>query len=219
MNPTQIEERIASCTRKLELQIIEMEKLNHECETPGHRQFQLLEGEDPSKEELEAKLSILERLVKNKKKLLLETDIAMKEVATEISFYIQQKLTKRSNNKCMLLNERNEIQGYVQERKRLRIAQQSEIQMYNELIATGTTKMTEIGRDICLREQLAIGRVRSRKSTSEVESLPVSPRFERSTAYLPVDDGTNTVVMVPRPYGALAPFAPGQSCGTLRRKR
>ena len=68
--PSHTEERIASCRRKLELQIMEMEKLSHECETPARRQFQVLEGEDPSKEELETKLAILERLVKNKKEML-----------------------------------------------------------------------------------------------------------------------------------------------------
>ena len=52
---------------KIERQIIEMEKLNRECKTPGRRQCQLLEGKDPSKEDLEAKLSVLERLERTKR--------------------------------------------------------------------------------------------------------------------------------------------------------
>jgi len=223
-NPVDIEEKIESCKRKLELQIVEMEQLCHECETPGRRHFHVLEGEDPSKEELEKKLAILEHLVKKKKELLLTKEIAAKDT----SFRIQQCLagisTAGNNTKCTLMKERNMIQGHIHERKRLRVAQRSEICMYDELIATGITKMADIEQDISLREQLiATGQTRSNRSTLEtsLESSPVSPHFERPNAYLPVDDDTHTIVRVPMPYGALAPFAPGtimsRYCGVRRK--
>ena len=202
-NPIDIEEKIERCKKKLEVQILEMERFSRELENPSQGdRFQVLNGEDPSEEELAAKLSILERLVQNKKEVLLTREISEKE----ISFRIQQLEATSNNWKAAtqsLLKDKNEYQGRVQERQRLRTAQKSEIRMYEELVAASMTKMADLEQDIILREQLAItDEARSSRERSSPRSTSPPPNkrqsYERPTAYLPIDDDANTI-KVPRP--------------------
>mmetsp|Transcript_28170 Transcript_28170/g.53179 ORF Transcript_28170/g.53179 Transcript_28170/m.53179 type:complete len:175 (-) Transcript_28170:4611-5135(-) len=162
------------------MQVLETERLSQELENPSQDgRFQALDGKDPSEEELVAKLSTLERLVRNKKEILLTKEISAKEIAIRI-----KQLESTSNNwkaaTQSLLKDTNDYQGRVQERQRLRTAQKSEIRMYDELVTASKAKMADLEQDIMLREQI----VRSIFFWLFVFSFAVK-------------------------YGALAPFAPG----------
>ena len=151
--PTEIEEKINTVTKSLERKVIETERICNELESPSRVVF--ASGDDPTEEELKAKLSSLQRLVNTKKETLLAKEISAKE----LSLRIQQLEETSSNWKAAtqsLLQDINECQGRVQERKRLRTSQMSELRMYDELIAARKSGIAELEKDISLRQQLAI---------------------------------------------------------------
>lgn len=211
-NPKDVEEEIAKCKKQLEAAILETEELSKEFETPSKAKaggrFNILDGGDPSEEELAAKLSMLQRLIEKKKELLMGKDIAVKETLAQIRL-LEKKSRDWNEETQLLLSERNEYIGRILEQRRLHTSQKSELRMYDELIEAGMARMAVIKNDIELREQLA---AETRNGKERVRDVPVEtsspdhkphnndegPRHERPTAYIPHDDEA-TAIKVPRP--------------------
>lgn len=215
-NPNEIEENIDMAKKKLEAQVLETERMCQELENPSR--LVLTSGDDPSKDELEAKLSVLERLVQKKKDVLLAGEISSKEITHRIQRLEDTSNSWREDTKD-LLQETNEHKGRVLELRRIYTSQTSEIRIYDELIAANKTKITDLERDRLLREQLMATDtddtcneegVEIQEASSDSNELPPirNQSFERPTAYIPSNDDENTI-RVPRPYGAMAPFKPG----------
>lgn len=208
---TTIDEQIGDVKKKLEVQVLETERLSSELENPTNSsRFRTLDAvNDPSLEELKSKLSLLGKLVRQKKEALLSKEISAKEIMLHT-----QTLDETSRNWKIatqaILQDINEYQVRVQEKQRLRTAQMSEICMYDELITASKTKISDLEKDIILREQLAIlepiqvgtGEVRSEERVANQENsptpTPIKRRLGRPTAYLPLNDEENTI-KVPRP--------------------
>ena len=205
-----IEEKIESTKASLEKQILQTQRLCQELESPNQPRLRHYDGEDPSEEELVSKLSTLERLVHNKKEVLLTKSIQMQE----LSLHIQQ--TQQSRNDWLsstqtILNDINEYKSRLQEKERIYTAQQSELQMYNEIIESSKTRIAELEHDLSLRNDLAVttNQVKNNSTTNKNEkrdaleavqddSAAPSSTMLRPTAYLPLDENENTL-NIPRP--------------------
>ena len=214
-NQTDIDGQIEAVKEKLETQILETERLCRELECPNEGdRLRHDTGEDLSEEDLTAKLATLERLLQKKKEILMTKSLEVKEVHVRTQ---QQEEAKQewTNVTQTVLNDINDYQGRLQQKKRLQMAQQSELCIYNEIISACKTKVQELEHDIELRKELAISN--SRKNEEREDSpLPrndsTPPSNQRPTAYLPVMDENdeNETLNVPRPYGGLAPFKAGK---------
>jgi len=208
-SPKDIEDKIESTKTALENQILETQRLCQELESPNQARLRHYDGEDPSEEELIAKLSTLERLVHNKKEILLTKSIQMQELSLRIQ-QAQQSRNDWLSSTQTILNDINEYQGRLQEKQRIYTAQQSELQMYNEIISSSKTRIVELEHDLSLRNELAVTTNQVKKSTNneneerdeqEVEqsnSAKPSSTMLRPTAYLPLDENENTL-NIPRP--------------------
>ena len=204
--PEDIEERIENVKKKLEAQILETERLKQDLESPNQDRIRHhTNSEDPSEEDLAAKLSTLERLVKHKKEVLLTKSIEFEEVQVRIQQLKEAKKQWQSTTQT-IFNDINEYQGRLHEKQRIRTAIQSELRMYDEIIASSKKKLAELEHDITLRQKLAISSNIEAKCNSVVDrsdnikpSKSTTPTkrnsCERPTAYLPVNDD----LIIPRP--------------------
>ena len=207
-SPEDIEDKIDSTKTSLEKQILETQRLCQELESPNQARLRHYDGEDPSEEELIAKLSTLERLVHNKKDLLLTKSIQMQELCLRIQ-QAQQSRDDWLSSTQTILNDINEYEGRVQEKQRIYTSQQSELQMYNEIIESCKTRIAELEHDLTLRNELAVtNQVKSMNNVNEEiddkqeveqgDSVSPSSIMLRPTAYLPLDENENTL-NIPRP--------------------
>jgi hypothetical protein len=213
-NSSGTEEKIESVRKKIEVQVLESELLSRELENPNQDRLRVLDaGEDPSEEELAAKIATLERLVLHKNEVLLAGEISSNEAALRVR-QLEETVKSYKISTQTILQDINEYQARVQEKQRFRTAHMSEIRMYEELIAARTSKISDLEHDILLREE--IGENEHKILRTAVESSTDSPSplqtkrkgCERPTGYLP-GDYDETMINVPRPYGALAPFKAG----------
>lgn len=208
--PADIEDKIDSTKTSLEKQILETQRLCQELESPNHSRLRHYDGEDPSEEELVAKLSTLERLVHNKKEVLLTKSIQMQELFLRVQ-QAQQSRDDWLSSTQTVLNDINEYQSRVQEKQRIYISQQSELQMYNEILESSKTRIAELEHDLSLRNELAVttNQVKNNSTTNKNEkkdaleavqddSAAPSSTMLRPTAYLPLDENENTL-NIPRP--------------------
>ena len=207
-----IEEKIENTKASLEKQILETQRLCQELESPNQARLRHYDGEDPSEEELVAKLSTLERLVHNKKEILLTKSIQMQELSLRIQ-QAQQSRDDWLSSTQTILNDINEYQGRLQEKQRIYTSQQSELQMYNEIIASSKTRIAELEHDLSLRNELTVTTNQAKKRTNENEkrdeqeveqgnSATPSSTMLRPTAYLPLDENENTL-NIPRPVSQI----------------
>ncbi|KAL3806415.1 hypothetical protein ACHAXA_002661 [Cyclostephanos tholiformis] len=223
-NPADIEAKIESVKRKLEVQMLESEQLTRELESPNHDRLRVLDkGIDQSEEELAAKLATLERLVQHKKEVLLAGEISLNDTAFQIQ-QLEESLQSYKIATQAVLNGINEYQGRIQEKKRLRTAQISEILMYDELIATRQSTVSDLEKNILLREEFLLASagesenvdasatiLRTAEKQLKDSSSPPQTKHQacaRPTGYLPGDYDEYTI-NVPRPYGGHAPFKAG----------
>jgi hypothetical protein len=220
-NPTDIEAKIECVKKKLEAQLLESEQLTRELENPNEERLRVLDtGVDPSEEELAAKLATLERLVQHKKEVLLAGEISLNDTTFQIQ-QLEETLQSYKISTQSILQGINEYQGRIQEKQRLRTAQMSEILIYEELIATRQTKVSDLQKDISLREKYLLASAgendasaRILRTASKPPKDSLSPPqtkqkgCERSTGYLP-GDYDEYAINVPRPYGGHAPFKAG----------
>ena len=202
-SPEDIEEKTDSTKTSLEKQILETQRLCQELESPNQARLRHYDGEDPSEEELIAKLSTLERLVHNKKDLLLTKSIQMQELCLRIQ-QAQQSRDDWLSSTQTILNDINEYEGRVQEKQRIYTSQQSELQMYNEIIESSKTRIAELEHDLTLRNELTVtNQVKSNNENEERDEQEIgqgdsaTPSL-RPTAYLPFDENENTL-NIPRP--------------------
>ena len=206
--PEDIEERIENGKKKLEAQILETERLKQDLESPNQDRIRHhANSEDPSEEDLAAKLSTLERLVKHKKEVLLTKSIEFEEVEVRIQQLKEAKKQWQSTTQT-IFNDINEYQGRLHEKQRIRTAIRSELRMYDEIIASSKKKLAELEHDITLRQKLAISSNNEAKNITAVDRLDnkKSPKSttptkrnscERPTAYLPMKDDDDLII--PRP--------------------
>lgn len=202
-----IEEQIDSVKKMLEAQILETERLKQDLESPNQDRIRHhTNSEDPSEEDLAAKLSTLERLVKHKKEVLLTKSIEFEEVQVRIQQLKEAKKQWQSTTQT-IFNGINEYQGRLHEKQRIRTAIQSELRMYDEIIASSKKKLAELEHDITLRQKLAISSNIEAKCNSVVDrsdnikpSKSTTPTkrnsYERPTAYLP---NSRHSLNIPRP--------------------
>ena len=205
-----------SAKKKLEVQVLESEVLCRELESPNQDRLRVLDaGEDPSEEELAAKLATLECLVQHKNEVLLAGEISSNEIAFQIQ-ELEEDLQSYKIATQAILQGINENQGRVQEKQRLGTAHIGEIRMYEELIAASKSKISELEHDISLREQLLSANEGEKEYVDSsaamqrkaVKTESINKGCERPNGYLPGDDD-ETTIRVPRPYGAQAPFKAG----------
>ena len=180
-----------------------------ELESPNQSRIRHYDGVDPSEEELVAKLSTLERLVHSKKEILLTKSIQMQELSLRIQ-QAQQSRDDWLSSTQTILNDINECQSRLQEKQRIYTSQQSELQMYNEIIESSKTRIAELEHDLSLRNELAVTTNQVKKSTTKKneernaqvavqdDSAAPSSTMLRPTAYLPLDENENTL-NIPRP--------------------
>ena len=211
-----MEAKIMSAKKKLQVQVLESEVLCRELESPNQDRLRVLDaGEDPSEEELAAKLATLECLVQHKNEVLLAGEISYNEIASQIQ-ELEEDLQSYKIATQAILQGINENQGRVQEKQRLCTAHIGEIRMYEELIAASKSKISELEHDILLREQLLSANEGENEyvdSSAAMQRKAVKTESknkgcERPNGYLPGDDD-ETTIRVPRPYGAQAPFKAG----------
>jgi len=199
-----IEEKIEHTKRSLEKQILETQRLCQELESPNHSRLRHYDGEDPSEEELVAKLSTLERLVHNKKEVLLTKSIQMQELSLRIQ-QAQQSRDDWLSSTQTILNDINDYQGRIQEKQRIYTSQQSELQMYNEIIESSKARIAALEHDLSFRNELVVtNQVKSMDNENEErdeqeigQGDSATPSL-RPTAYLPFDENENTL-NIPRP--------------------
>ena len=208
-SPEDIEVKIESTKISLEKQILETQRLCQEIESPNHSRLRHYDGDDPSEEELVAKLSTLERLVYNKKEVLLTKSIQMQELSLRIQ-QAQQSRNDWLSSTQTILNDINEYKSRFHEKQRIYTSQQSELQMYNEIIASSKTRIAELEHDLSLRNELAVTTNQVKNSTTnkneekdaleavQDDSAAPSSTMLRPTAYLPLDENENTL-NIPRP--------------------
>jgi hypothetical protein len=214
-DPADIEAKIDNSKKKLEVQVLESELLCRELESPNQDRLRVLDaGEDPSEEELAAKLATLERLVHQKNEVLLAGEISSNEIAFQIQ-ELDETLQSYKIATHSILQGINEYQSRVQEKQRLCTAHMSEIRMYEELTAASKSKISELENGILLREQLLLateGENEHADLSAGILRTAANPSksngCERPTGYLPGDDD-ETTIKVPRPYGAQTPFKAG----------
>jgi hypothetical protein len=208
-NPTDIELKIENVKKRLQAQLLESEQLTRELENPTDERLRVLEkGIDPSEEELGAKLATLERLVQHKKEVLLAGEITLNDITFQTQHF-EETLQSYKNSTHSILQGINEYQGRIHEKQRLRTAQTSEILMYKELIATRQSKVSDLQKDILLREEYLLA------SAGKIEASVTTPRTaskspkdslkqkgcERPTGYMP-GEYDEYAINVPRPFPA-----------------
>jgi len=227
---------------ELEVQIGQERKniddLSAKLEDPANGdRWRALEGEDPSTEQLLAKISILEDRLDQKREVLLEKELVLEEVTNLTDRLKKQAMSKRDGAKA-LATELNGLQTKIRDTTKLMLATVSELSMYQ---ATALRLQQEkVSREKVLEEArwkldhgqpptedaVKVWNRNERKRLANIETairreeelqessdgkLGVKTAAEpRPTAYIPDDMG------IPKPYGQNAPFKPTEAGSTMR---
>ena len=190
-----IEEKIDRAKNNLEFQIMETERISAELESPNQDRIIRLEGHDPSVEELQQNLAVLESLEKNNREILRSTVISTKEVTARTE-ELQDKSSKWKASSQTYLKEINDLQGRFNELQRVRISQLSELQMYSELIEKLTASKAELEHDISFRAELS--RKPEREASPRDAFQPEQQvKKKRPTAYLPCEVDSEELLRIP----------------------
>lgn len=211
-----MEDSIKQAKRNLELQILETERISIAMEEPDQDRIRTLEGHDPSEEELQQNLSVLENLERNNRELLRSKSATIKEL-TRRSEDLQLQSNNWKASTGSFLKDINDMQGRLHDLRRVHTAQLSELQMYESLVDKLTSSKAELEHDISLRTNLIS------KPSREVHVYTTSPMKNQSmeprpTAYLPAGPD-DEIIRVPRPFGKMAPFKPNDPGSTMRHIR
>lgn len=216
----------------------EMEELSSRLENPGNsNRWRELDGDDPSSEQLMAKVQTLEARLDDKREVLLEKELVLEEVSALIERLKKQAYNKRDSSKA-LATELNELQGKIRDTTKMMLATVSELSMYQ---ATALRLQQEkMNREKAMEEakwKLDHGEAptedavktwnrNERKRLAAIETaIRKEEEFQeqpdgkvmvrtaaepRPTAYIPDDMG------IPKPYGNLAPFKPTEAGSSMR---
>ena len=230
--------RIAELEAKLHDERKNIDELSAKLEDPANEhRWRALEGEDPSTEQLLAKISILEDRLDQKREVLLEKELVLEEITNLTERLRKQAMNKRDSAKT-LATELNGLQGRIRDTTKLMLATVSELSMYQ---ATALRLQQEkSGREKTLEEarwkldhgepptddavktwnrnerkrlsniETAIRREEELQEDSDGKLGVKSAAVPRPTAYIPDDMG------IPKPYGQSAPFKPTEAGATMR---
>lgn len=212
---------------QLRRQIAVGKKISLELEDPRNVRVRSdSRGEDPSSDELSAKISILSQILSDRKEMLLSTELETKEAALRIQHLEGRKEKWKSTTK-EIFRELNECQARFTQRTRAHTALLGELEMFRSLLAIANKKRGELERDIALRSKLLLNarqdhvqkKEKSRTKQEQSETPHESPNSpnRRPTAYIPMNTEDENVIMVPRPFGA-QPFMPTPSGSTMKNR-
>ena len=230
--------RLVEVEEKIAEEKLQIEELSSKLENPGNsNRWRELLGEDPSTQQLLAKIQVLEARLDEKREIILEKELVLEEVSALTERLKKQAYNKRDSSKA-LATELNELQNKIRDTTKMMLASVSELSMYQ---ATALRLQQEKAtREKALeeakwkldhgeaptqdavktwnrneRKRLAAIETAIRKEEEYQEQpdgkLTVRTAAEpRPTAYIPDDMG------IPKPYGNLAPFKPTEPGATMR---
>jgi hypothetical protein len=230
--------RIAEVEGNLQQERKKIDDLSTKLEDPSNQdRWRALEGEDPSAEQLLAKITLLESRLDEKREVLLEKELVLEEVTNLTQRLKKQAIGKRDSAKA-LATELNRLQGQIRDTTKLMLATVSELSMYQatalrlqqernnreKVLDEAKWKLDhgEPPTDDAVktwnrneRKRLAYIETAIRRE-EELQTDPdgkigVKTAAEpRPTAYIPDDLG------IPKPYGSSAPFKPTEAGATMR---
>ena len=221
----------------------EAERLGDIMESPENDRWRLLPGKDPSPPELAEQIKRFEERLNDKKEQLLEKELVLEEVSS-LSGRLREKAEGGRDGTLQLATKVNEFQSQIRSMTKKMMATVSELSMYQgtamklqqekhelELEAQDMAWRLENGEPPTAdaeREWDRIlyadeARLESRMAPAPLEAegdefaqhqVTRTTAEPRPNAYVP--EG----MMVPKPYGGLAPFkptAPGRGLAYMRR--
>ncbi len=229
---------IIELENKLSIERKKIDDLSSRLEDPANGdRWRALEGDDPSTEQLLAKISILEDRLDQKREVLLEKELVLEEITNLTERLKKQAMNKRDGAK-VLATELNGLQGKIRDTTKLMLATVSELSMYQATALrlqqekTTREKILEEARwkldhgeaptDDAVKTwnrnerkrlaniETAIRREEELQEDSDGKLGVKSAAVPRPTAYIPDDMG------IPKPYGASAPFKPTEAGATMR---
>lgn len=200
-------------------------------ESPSnHVRWHSLQGDDPDREHLLAKIGVLEQRLSSKKETLLENELVLKEVTTLTSKLRNQLNKGRDEALCSAVNL-NELQAKVRDATKRMMAIISELSMYQATamklqqqkhsakIALEESKWRVMRNEPPTEDAINKLRRQGRRHCDVQDSSTNQVRTTaepRPNAYIPdVAHGLG----VPKPYSSLAPFRPSAVGASMRHYR
>ncbi|KAM3924189.1 coiled-coil domain-containing protein 146 [Leptodactylus fuscus] len=223
--------------------ITEFEQLVQSPDKEGR--LRILDGKDPTLQDLMKKMEELELRLAEKEEHLLEKDFLYEQVS-RLSERIRIKADNGKEDTLVLAKKMNEIQKKMKDTTRkmmsciaeLSMQQANCIKLQHEMRAKekfmqrchtrmeqGLPPSEEMEQEWkrLLREERRRRHEKEEKARAEEEEeqhiLPngfYTTAEQRPNAYIPEDE---SVLPLPRPYGALAPFKPSEPCSNMRHIR
>ena len=230
--------RIGELEEQIKEQNAQIEEISAKLENPNNsNRWRELIGEDPSTQQLLAKVQVLESRLDEKREIILEKELVLEEVSALTDRLKKQAYNKRESSRA-LATELNELQGKIRDTTKRMLASVSELSMYQATAlrlqqekATREKALEEAKWKLDHGEPPTADAVKTwnrneRKRLAAIETairkeeeyqeqpdgkLTVRTAAEpRPTAYIPDDMG------IPKPYGNLAPFKPTEPGATMR---
>ncbi|CAM9236020.1 unnamed protein product [Chrysoparadoxa australica] len=235
---TSAAERIVKLQEELQREREASDKLSKELEDPvNEKRWRLLEGEDPDREQLAARLQVLEERLSVKKEQLLEKELVLEEV-TALTRKLRNQTNERKDETVELGKEVNNLQSRIRGTTRSMMATVSELSMYQATAmklqqertaqeqaleeARAKASRGEPPTEAAEREWIRLQRSAAESQRGQLERedeedrgpLPISlvrtTAEPRPNAYIPDEIG------IPKPYGTMAPFKPTETGSTMR---
>lgn len=179
----------------------------------------MLDGHDPSTEELQQNLTVLENLERNNRELLRIKAIALKELNKRTE-ELKEQLANWKSSSAPFLQDTNNLMTRLHELQRIKTSQLSEIQMYASLVEKLTASKADLEHDVSFRATLTSRPEREVKPAKIAASPKKQSVMEqiRPTAYMP-NGPEDEIIRVPRPFGRMAPFRALEPGSTMRHIR
>lgn len=207
--------------------------------------IRILDGNDPSLQDLMKKMEELELRLSEKEEHLLEKDFLYEQVS-RLSERIRIKTENGKEDTLVLAKKMNELQKNIKDttRKMMSCIAELSMQQANYIKLQQEARDKEKFVQMCytkveqglppseeteqewrrqLREEsrrrLEKEKARAEEEEEEQHILPngiYTTAEQRPNAYIPEDEN---VLPLPRPYGALAPFKPSEPCSNMRHIR
>lgn len=207
--------------------------------------IRILDGNDPSLQDLMKKMEELELRLSEKEEHLLEKDFLYEQVS-RLSERIRIKTENGKEDTLVLAKKMNELQKNIKDTTRkmmsciaelsmqqanyIKLQQEARdkekfVQMCYTKVEQGLPPSEETEQEWrrLLREEsrrrLEKEKARAEEEEEEQHILPngiYTTAEQRPNAYIPEDEN---VLPLPRPYGALAPFKPSEPCSNMRHIR
>lgn len=208
--------------------------------------IRILEGKDPSQQELLKKTEELELRLAEKEEYLLEKDFLYEQVS-KLAERIRIKAENGKEDTLVCAKKMNELQNKIKDTTRKmmsRIAElsmqqancmklQQEVRDKDNFVETCYARMEQglppseeteqewkrLVREERRRQLERLEKTRIQEEEEQQHVLPngtLTTAEQRPNAYIPEDEN---VLPLPRPYGALAPFKPSEPGSNMRHIR